>query len=117
VAGAREFAEAGFQGVFVEWMALAQGNTAAHETIIEFVQPLEFDAVDNIRKRIAEIEFEANGMLHRIENWIGIYRLWGGRGFGIAPPKAPGIEAAQLVHFFLREGMSLLDHRKKKRLA
>ena len=75
VAGAREFAEAGFQGVFVEWMALAQGNTAAHETIIEFVQPLEFDAVDNIRKRIAEIEFEANGMLHRIENWIGIYRL------------------------------------------
>src|SRR6516164_1259866 len=56
VAGKSKFREADFERVVIERVALAEGNAAPHEAVVEFVQTLEFDAVDKIRWRIRKIE-------------------------------------------------------------
>src|SRR5689334_11704898 len=104
IAGAREFGEANFQCVFIQWAALVQRNAAAHETIVEFVQAVELDAADDVRRRIAEGQFEAHGVFHGIKDGIGVYGLKEGcAGFGIARLQAHGVKAAELVDFLLGE--------------
>ena len=56
----------------VEWVPFTNGNAAAHETIVEFVQTLELQAMDEIGRRVAEIELQADRMLFGIEDRIGI---------------------------------------------
>src|SRR5262249_25494283 len=77
IACAREFRQADFERVFVERMALAQRNSAAHIAITEFVQALEVESAHNVRRRVAEIEFEPHGMCFGVEDGVSFYRWQG----------------------------------------
>src|SRR5690242_16447986 len=106
IAGAREFGEANFQCVFIQWASLAQRNAAAYETIVEFVQALELDVADDVRRRIAEGQLEAHGVFHGLKEGIGVYGLKERCArFGIARLQVHGVKAAERVHFLLGEDM------------
>ena len=77
ITGSGQLREANFEGALVEWVAFAQGNSAADEAITKSVQTLELEAVDEIGRRIAKVEFEADGMFVGIKNGVGVHRREG----------------------------------------
>src|SRR5215469_7045558 len=113
VPGASKSGKADFQGVLIERVAFAERNATPNEAIVEFVQPLKLEAVDQIGRRIAEVELDADGMSVGVEDRACFYRLEGrGVRFRIARSQAGSIDAAKPIDVFEGERAPLLGNGK-----
>ena len=68
VARSRQAQEATLERALIDWMAFAQGNSATDVAIAEFVQANEFDALNAIRRGVAQIKGDARSVILRIES-------------------------------------------------
>src|SRR5207248_11075479 len=68
VARSRQAQEATLERALIDWMAFAQGNSATYVTVAEFVQANEFDALNAIRRGVAQIKGDARSVILRVES-------------------------------------------------
>src|SRR5260370_801854 len=105
VAGPRQAQETAFERAVIDGVALAQGNSAAHVAVAEFVQAEKFDPLHEVWRRVAQIECYASGVALGIES---SHHIDGMSGKG-SDPRASSLSAChaksfQLIYFSLGKG-------------
>src|SRR6266571_1884897 len=63
----RQTQETGFECALIDGVAFAQENSAAHVVVAELVQSKKFNALHEVRRRVAQIECNARSVILRVE--------------------------------------------------
>src|SRR5260370_19225308 len=77
VAGAGQAEETSFERAVIDGVAFAQGNSAAHVAVAEFVQAEKLDPLHEVWRRVAQIECYASGVSLGIESSHYIHGMSG----------------------------------------